>query len=197
MTSIVLVILQPLAVGTWCTLCLLAAVAMLLMVPLSLDEVVAMVQLIVRRRREGVSVWRTFWYGANQDDHDPVAEGPPARAAVRGMTWPIPLLATAAIGGWLMAAPGVLGHDGGIADSDRVVGSLVVTFALVALAEVARPLRLLNVPLGAWLLVAPWIFGASAAVTASGMLAGVALIVLSLPRGTIVERSGGWETRVR
>ena len=196
-TSIVLVILQPLAVGTWCTLCLLAAVAMLVMVPLSLDEVVAMVQLIARRRREGVSLWRTFWYGANQDDHDPVPEGPPARAAVRGMTWPIPLLLTAAIGGWLMVAPDVLGHAGGIADSDRLVGSLVVTFALVALAEVARPLRLLNVPLGAWLLVAPWVFGASAAVTASGMLAGAALIVLSLPRGSIVERSGGWETRVR
>jgi len=196
-TSIVLVILQPLAVGTWCTLCLLAAVAMLVMVPLSLDEVVAMVQLIARRRREGVSVWRTFWYGANQDGHEPVPEGPPASAAVRGLTWPAPLVATALIGAWLMAAPDVLGHDGGIADSDRLVGSLVVTFALVALAEVARPLRLLNVPLGAWLLVAPWILGASAAVTASGMLAGAAVIVLSLPRGSIVERSGGWETRVR
>lgn len=196
-TSIVLVILQPLAVGTWCTLCLLAAVAMLVMVPLSLDEVVAMIQLMARRRREGVSVWRTFWYGANQDDHDPVPEGSPARAAMRGMTWPVPLLVTAVIGAWLMAAPDVLGHDGGIADSDRLVGSLVVTFALVALAEVARPLRLLNVPFGAWLLIAPWIFGASAAVTVSGMLAGTALIVLSLPQGAIVERSGGWETRVR
>jgi len=197
-TSIILVILQPLAVGTWCTLCLLAAVAMLVMVPLSLDEVVAMVQLIARRRRDGVSVWRTFWYGANQDDHDPVPEGPAVRAAVRGMTWPLPLplLATAAVGAWLMAAPDVLGHDGGIADSDRLVGSLVVTFALVALAEVARPLRLLNVPLGVWLLVAPWLLGASAAVTASGIAAGVALIVLSLPRGRIAERSGGWEHRV-
>jgi len=196
-TSIVLVILQPVSVGTWCTACLIAAVAMLVMVPLSLDEVVAMVQLVARRRREGIGVWRTFWYGANQEDHPAVAEGPALKAAWRGMTAPPSLVASAVTGIWLMAAPDILGVDGGIADSDRFVGALVVTFAMIALAEVARPVRLLNLPLGVWLLVAPWLLDASTASTVSGTLAGLLVLALTLPHGAIVERSGGWEQRAR
>jgi len=196
-TSIVLVILQPVSVGTWCTACLVAAVAMLVMVPLSLDEVVAMVQLVVRRRREGVGAWRTFWYGANQDDHPAVAEGPAVRTALRGMTVPPSLVASTAIGIWLMAAPDVLGIDGGTADSDRFVGALVVTFAMIALAEVARSVRLLTVPLAAWLLVAPWLLDGSMASAVSDLVSGLLLLALSLPRGAIVERAGGWEQRVR
>jgi hypothetical protein len=63
--SIVLVILQPLAVGAWCSLCLFTAGAMLLMIPLSLDEIVAMVQLIRRQKRAGASAWHVFWMGAH------------------------------------------------------------------------------------------------------------------------------------
>lgn len=196
-TSIVLVILQPVSVGAWCTLCLVAAFAMLLMVPLSLDEILAMVQLVVRRRREGVGAWRTFWYGANQDDHPPVAEGPALRSAWRGMGSPVSLVAATAVGVWLMAAPDLLRVVGGTADSDRFVGALVVTFAMIGLAEVSRSARLLNVPLAAWLVVAPWLLDASSAATVSGVASGVVLLALSLPRGAIVERSGGWEQHVR
>src|SRR5581483_12523041 len=51
--SIVLIILQPLAVGAWCSLCLLAAIAMLAMIPATLDEVVAMAQFLIQAKREG------------------------------------------------------------------------------------------------------------------------------------------------
>jgi hypothetical protein len=37
--SITLIVLQPLAVGAWCTPCLIAAAAMLVMIALTLDEV--------------------------------------------------------------------------------------------------------------------------------------------------------------
>ena len=40
--SIVLVILQPVAVGAWCALCLITAAAMLIMISPAVDEVVAM-----------------------------------------------------------------------------------------------------------------------------------------------------------
>ena len=196
-TSIVLVILQPLAVGAWCTLCLVAAVAMLVMVPLSLDEVVAMVQIVLRRRREGVGIWRTFWLGANQEDHPPQPRGSAVKDAMRGVGAPAPLLTATAIGAWLMASPDILGFEGAIADSDRLVGALVVTFAMIALAEVARHARLLNLPLAGWLLAAPWILDAPTGVVVSDIVAGVLLIVVTLPRGPIVEQSGGWERRVR
>ena len=45
--SIFFIIIQPLVIGTYCTLCLIAALAMLIMIPLSLDEVVAMVSTCV------------------------------------------------------------------------------------------------------------------------------------------------------
>jgi hypothetical protein len=53
LTHVVLVILQPVAVGHWCTLCLTAAFFMLLMIPLTVDEVVAMCQFMVRAVHRG------------------------------------------------------------------------------------------------------------------------------------------------
>jgi uncharacterized membrane protein len=63
-TSVLLVILQPVAFGAWCTLCLSSAVISVLMIGPAIDEVLASVQHVVRRRREGDSAWRVFWGAA-------------------------------------------------------------------------------------------------------------------------------------
>src|SRR5437773_2749346 len=62
-TSIVLVILQPVAVGHWCTLCLLTALIMLVMIPFTVDEVVAMGQFLRRSVREGKPFLRSLRVG--------------------------------------------------------------------------------------------------------------------------------------
>ena len=46
--SVVLIMLQPVVVGAWCTFCLLSALFMLIMVALSLDEVIAMLQFLLQ-----------------------------------------------------------------------------------------------------------------------------------------------------
>jgi uncharacterized membrane protein len=203
-TSIVLVILQPLAVGTWCTICLVAALAMLVMVPLTLDEVVAMGQLLGRRKREGASLWRTFWLGANVAKGQEAKPARPADSSAPaamfwGVTWPWPLIASALLGGWLLLAPAVLGSEGSrLADSDRLVGSLTITFALIALAEVTRAVRSLNVPLGLWLVAAPWVLGGSIGAAAwNDAVVGSLLVALSVPRGEVRERYGDWERFIR
>ena len=200
-TSVLLVMAQPLAVGTWCTLCLAAAVGMLVMVPLAVDEVVATVQLLRRQRRAGASVWRVFWVGTNEGDDEPAVPSQrpytAAAGAFRGIGAPLPLLATAVLGGWLLAAPAVLGYEGAAANSDQLVGALVFTIALVALAEVARAARLLNVVLGVWLAASPWVLGAPLSAAVADVVVGVALIGLSLPRGPVVERYDGLEASVR
>src|SRR5665647_1707832 len=61
--SIVLIILQPVSVGFWCSICLLTAIAMVVMIPLTLDEVVAMIQFMYKRVKSGKPFWRTFWMG--------------------------------------------------------------------------------------------------------------------------------------
>jgi hypothetical protein len=60
-TSVLLVILQPVAFGAWCTLGLSSAVISVLMIGPAMDEVLASVQHVVRRSREGASAWRVFW----------------------------------------------------------------------------------------------------------------------------------------
>jgi hypothetical protein len=203
--SITLVILQPVVVGAWATLALATAVAMLIMIPLTLDEVIAMGQFLARSRREGKSLWRTFWMGGTVEGGSgdqrsprftaPLAESGPAM--VWGVTVPWTLLASTALGLWLMAAPAVLGSTGAAADSSRVVGALIVTTAVIAMAEVGRALRFLNALLALWVITAPWILsGATTAATWNNAVVGALVLLLSLPRGTIRERYGSWSRYV-
>ncbi len=56
--GVVLIVAQPLLVGTWCTLCLASAVISLSMVVPALDEVLATLQHLGRERARGASLWR-------------------------------------------------------------------------------------------------------------------------------------------
>src|SRR5256885_7638189 len=68
--------------------------------------------------------------------------------------------------------------------SDRLVGALIITVAVCAMAEVGRLLRFINVGFGLWLIAAPWLLaGASTVASVIGGLIGLAVLVLSLPRG--------------
>jgi uncharacterized membrane protein len=197
--SIVLVTLQPVAVGAWCSLCLMTAVLMLLMLSPALDEVIATLQFLQRSVREGKPFWRTFWQGGPLEIG---AELPPARrplleeilSAAELLRVPWNMVLCAALGLWLMAAPALLGVQGAIATQHYIVGPLVVTCSVMAIGEVARPVRLLNLLFGGWFILAPWLLpGASTALLWSDMLVGLLLIVASIPRGEIHERYGGWE----
>ncbi len=205
--SIVLVILQPIAVGAWCTLCLVTAAAMLIMIAPALDEVVAMGQFLAGARREGKPLWRTFWIGGTLEQYrtaapaaSPASEQRPHRstavrivAAMELTNVPWNLLAGALLGLWLMASPAVLGITGAAADSDHLAGALVVTWAVIAFGEVARPARLLNVPIGLWIVVAPWLLsGHTGASRWNDVLIGAAVVALSVRRGRIAQRFGGW-----
>jgi hypothetical protein len=63
-----------------------AAAAMLAMIPLALDELVAMVQLVARRR-DDESARLVFWLGANLDHTEPVEPHRTDTWRPRGMTW--------------------------------------------------------------------------------------------------------------
>jgi len=194
--SVVLIILQPIVVGAWCTLCLLSALFMLIMIALSLDEVIAMFQFLLQTRRAGKSVWRTFWLGGNAlGDHltprQPETDQP--REMFWGMTMPWNLLVITALGAWLMASPAIFGTQGSAAHSDHVLGALVVTVAIVAFAEVARAARFINVLLALGLIVLPWLLGgATLSAGINDLIVGALIIMLSIPPGKIKNTYDSW-----
>lgn len=204
--SIYFIIIQPILIGTYCTLCLLAALAMLIMIPYSLDELVAMGQFLVQNTRRGRPFWRSFFMGdalpgSGKDEKRPGFDLPPGELvsdAVRGVTVPWTLVASAVLGIWLMFSRLVFGSEPPMADSDHLVGALILTVAVIAMAEVARPLRFINIAFGLWLIAAPWVvLGADGAAVANSVVVGLVVIGLSLPRGArSAERYGGWDRYV-
>lgn len=199
--SIYFIIIQPIVIGTWCTLCLIAALAMAVMIPYSLNEFVAMGQFLAWARRQGKPFWRTFWTGdameGGSDDTDKglvATTGEKIAQATRGVTYPWTLLLSIAIGVWLTFTRLSFDNSGAMANSDHLIGALVVTFAIMALAEVGRAIRFINIPFGAWLIAAPWLLDGIASPLAvwNSVISGALLIALAIPRGTVKDSYAGW-----
>lgn len=109
-----------------------------------------------------------------------------------------PQIINTLLGIWLMAAPAVLGVSDTAETNDRIIGPLIASFAMVAIWQVTRPLRWVNVPLGAWLILAPWVLGYGTTSTLNSTLVGVAVIALSLVRGKLTHQyGGGWRAIFR
>ncbi|AEI67919.1 hypothetical protein LILAB_30190 [Corallococcus macrosporus] len=209
LVHIFLVISQPVMVGQWCTFCLLAAAIMLPMLPLEGDEVVAMGQHLVRAKRRGEPLWEVFWKGGSpegstRDERSPellTLPQQPARvlkAGLWGMSVPWTLAASVLLGVALVFSPAVTGMARPPADVLRVAGLLIVTASVIAMGEVFRLARYLNVFLGVGVALVPWLLdGGTVAGRVTGLILGLAVALLALPRGPRLERYGGWDRLVR
>lgn len=203
-TSVVLIMLQPVAVGAWCTICLITALFMLIMVAVSLDEVLAMIQFLVVGKRAGASPWRLFWMGGTLPkpvEDIGLSRRPATSGAVGfwnemflGASFSWPLLVSAVVGAWVMAAPWAFGTTGPAFRFESVIGALAVVTAFVAWAEVTRVLRGINVLIGLAIAIAAWLFpDVSLPARLSDLVAGLLLVALSVPRGRIQDRYGSWD----
>jgi len=200
--SILFVIIQPIVIGTWSTLALLAALAVLVQIPYSLDELLASLQFVRRRMRAGQNGLHVLLFGdtdAGEDEKTaPLELDRSARELLReavtgGVRLPWNLVAVAAIALSLLFTRLTLGTDGGLAHTHHLIGALVLTVVSIAAAEVARPARFLSVPLGLVLVVAPLVYEADAATLLVTIAAGIAIAGLSVPRGgRLVARYGEW-----
>ena len=59
------------------------------------------------------------------------------------------------LGLWIMASPDVMDYIGPERLNNHIVGPLVVSMGIIALAETTRAVRWVNVVLGCWLVLAP------------------------------------------
>jgi uncharacterized membrane protein len=198
--SVVLIMLQPIIIGEWCTVCLLSALFMLIMIALSLDEVIAMLQFLMQTRRAGKSVWRAFWLGGDALGDNLTPQRPQTDHQSQmfwGVTVPWNLLVSAVLGAWLMIAPDVFQTQGLAADSDHILGALVVTVAIVAFAEVTRAARFINIALAFAIMVLPWVFsGATLASGINNLIIGLLIIALSISPGKIKNTYDGWNALI-
>ena len=202
--SIYFIISQPIVIGTWSTLALIAALAMLIMIPFALDEVIAMGQFLVWAKCRGKPLISTFFQGdaseAGSEDASDLMSSPAAfwADAKRGLTLPWTLAVSIALGAFLTLTRVTLGNEGAMANSDHVIGALVITVAIIATAEVARAVRFINGALGAWLVAAPFLLtGAGHLGTIVSVIIGLALVGLSLPRGKrSAEHYASWDKYV-
>lgn len=71
--SITFIIIQPIVLGTWCTLCLIAAAAMLIQIPYSFDEIVATIQFLRRRAKAG-QPWMLIMLTGDTDEPNEIEE---------------------------------------------------------------------------------------------------------------------------
>jgi hypothetical protein len=205
--SITFIIIQPIQLDTWCTLCLMAAAAMLLQIPFSVDELVATCQFLRRRKRAGHSLLRAFIFGDTDEggksitsvkalnETDDFERSP--LAIVRdiftgGVRLCYALLGCIALGVLLMLSRLLLGVEGSMADAHHLIGALVITISVTALAEVARPLRFLNLFLALGLMICALVLDSTLLVTGVTVLAAALIMAASIPRGPVSGAYGNW-----
>ncbi|MEQ9123862.1 MAG: vitamin K epoxide reductase family protein, partial [Alphaproteobacteria bacterium] len=200
--SITFIVIQPIVLDAWCALCLVAAAAMLIQIPYSVDELVATLQFLKRRKRAGRPILKVLLTGDTDDgpdrrEPDDFARPPSVILGEMlgggvGINWA--LGASMAIGVWLMFTRITVGAEGAMADADHLIGALVLTVSMTAAAETMRPARFLNALLGMALAIMPFVAVSPVglAETASAIVCGLALVGLSIPRGRIRHRYGDW-----
>lgn len=199
LVSIILVILQPLLVGAWCSLCLLAAFCMLLMCMLTLDEVVAVSQLLYKAYKEK-HFFRTFFMGTYPDgvSDDPQTEKfPPApfeffKEMLRGVSFQPYLVGSTFSGMFFMLSPFLFGVGGLMSDLCHTFGALIVVISILSMAEVGRVIRKIN-HVFAVVLVIGTLFSETDLITKGILiLASILVSFLSVPEGELKESYGFW-----
>ncbi|GGB91584.1 hypothetical protein GCM10011494_07460 [Novosphingobium endophyticum] len=199
--SIFFIIIQPIVIGTWATLALIAAAAMLIQIPYSIDELLATCQFIRRRVKAGKNWLRAFLFG-DTDEGQPAAAGDEfdrrpgdvlKEMWTGGVSLPWNLLLAAAVALSLLFTRLTLDAEGTIADLDHLIGALALTVISIAAAEVARSARFLLIPLGLALCITPLFTASDNLHMAMVIAAGTMLVLLSFRRGTIRNRYGSWD----
>lgn len=104
-----------------------------------------------------------------------------------------PQLAVLLAGLWTMASPDILGYDAPARTIHHVIGPTVASIACVALWEIARGLRWVNVMLGVAMILAPVVQPFATPAAIASIASGAVVAIASLVRTPIAGRyGGGW-----
>lgn len=107
-------------------------------------------------------------------------------------------LVSAGLGVWLMAAPALLDYAGRARTIDRIAGPLAAAFAVIAVWEVVRGLRWVELALGLALVMPWWAGTGDLAISLLNVITGLLLMGLAPLGGAVAGRyGGGWRALFR
>lgn len=194
LVSIILIILQPLAVGAWCTLCLFTAFCMLLPIALGIDEVVAVLQYLKHSKEK--PFWQLFFLGGECPGARIDTRSPPSSAPLRtlllsslwGVTTPWNLLLSAAGGLFLMFLYQLIPLTAEMKGLNDILGPLLIVSSVISLSEPIRSWRWANFALAAIVIGGAFFFETSSSLIAHIVL--MALVaLLTIRKGPIREKT--------
>lgn len=187
-TGVILLIVQPIAYDSYCTLCMLSAfISINLFGPMT-EEVLALLQCLSRRYTYDPASSQPH---ARQSSSAHQAQTSDNQRPKDGVSFRF--VTGAAIGLWLMASPSILDYSGSPGAADRVVGPVIFALCVAAMWPATRWIGGLNLIAGAWLLVGPIVLLAPDRALFTNIACGTVLIALGVficP--TAVETGGGW-----
>lgn len=194
LVSAILIILQPLVVGTWCTLCLITALCMLTAIPFAISEVYASIQYLRSKREQGALLYTLLHGGAcsgeTKDRRTPSIHCSLftiLRSALSGISFPWNLVLCALCGALLLPLPSILSLHGILFALDPILGALVVMSCTISFAQCTRKTRWLNLLFAALLLIGA-LFSKESwnVVVLHGLFSGL-IALLSIRQGEIKE----------
>lgn len=188
LVSVTLIILQPLVVGAWCTLCLTTAFLMLILVALSIDEVAAVIQYLWTSKEKPFLQLLIFGGKcpeATEDTKTPKLTDPWKKilSGIRlGITIPWNIALCVPCGAFFMFLPSLLNFSGIIADLNHVFGAFIIVASMVSLAEITRIARWFNLLFAFVIAISSIIYGVEILwhLLSAGLVA-----VLSIRKGPI------------
>lgn len=185
--SVLLIILQPVVVGAWCSLCLATAFFMSIMILFTAPELVATL-LLLKEAKHNHCFWYTFWHGI----HVEKKKSKLLRQSF-GITLPWGLLLLIILGIWLIISASYISSSF-LINIHYILGPLVVFISLISCAEVFRALRFLNLLFGGFLIVTVWFHDEiSLLLIFHNLLLGFLICFLSFPKGKVLEKYGSWQ----
>jgi hypothetical protein len=162
----------------------------------------ASVQFMYRKKKQGIGYWHTFWYGGTEEEGSVKVYDLPGNKQFKSILssmWedlkikPWNLFVSIIIGLWFMAAPGILGFNGSLADSNHFVGALIVAFSIISMSEVVRVGRFVNILFALWIIASVWIFDSPGGIVMWSQIGvAAALIAVTIRRGIVKDDHGGY-----
>ncbi|MGA7672702.1 MAG: vitamin K epoxide reductase family protein [Nitrolancea sp.] len=186
--AILLMIVQPIAYGTYCSLCLFSAFISINLVGPTLEECLAALQFLGRKYTEPTKRQKEKEAEQTGEPEHPAAEN---RWDATGIQ--LRHLVGVIIGLWLMASPWAIGFAEYARADMRITGPIIVVLSVLAIWPGTRWFARLNAFAGGWLMIGPILLQAPHLLLFPTIMLGAVLVALAVfPGNAAPHIGGGW-----